>query len=184
VTLPVALQRIAAELEGARSQVLSETNDVSQDQADWHPAGGEWSIADTLEHLAKAEAIACKVVSVTLRRATADGITRPYPSELLEYPWTPPTAPDERWLVPVPELAAPAAGGPIDVLRTTLQEQAPRTFHVLEQLTAIDSRAHMAPHPILGDMDLAQWLRFCAYHLTVHWRQIRELKTNEGFPRR
>ena len=100
----------------------------------------------------------------------------------LHLPWKPPTDVDTPWLVPVPEPAAPVSGQPIEHLRQQLTEQAQRTRPVLERLADVDPRAHMARHPIIGDMDLAQWLRFCAYPLAIHERQVRIVKPSAGFP--
>lgn len=180
--LPPALQRIAVEVEHERAHVLAEVTGLSQAQADWKPAPGEWSIGEALDHLARAEALSGRMISASLKRAAETGPLPPYPGVIAEFPWSPPTAGD-RWMVQAPEPAAPVAGKPIEALRRALAEQSEWTAKVLARLATVDPRACAVRHPIIGDMDLAQWCRFAAYHLRIHLRQIQDVRAAAGFPR-
>lgn len=181
-TLPPALQHIAAEIEDERARVLAEVAGLSQAQADWKPALGEWSIGEVLDHLARAEALSGRMIGAALKRAAEARPLAPYPSAIAEFPWSPPT-PGDRWMVQAPEPAAPVAGKPIEALRRDLAGQSEWTAKMLARLATVDPRACAVRHPIIGDMDLAQWCRFAAYHLRIHLRQIRDAKAAAGFPR-
>lgn len=179
--LPRALQRISDELDAMRARVLGEVAGLSERQGEWKPGPGEWSVGEVLDHLVKAEGIGGKLISVTLKRAEERGALLPYPGEVEEFPWTPPT-PDDRWMVQVPEPAAPTSSQPIEGLRKAMSEQAHWTRKTLERLAGVDPRGYAARHPILGEMNLAQWCRFAAFHMRVHLRQIQEVKRAAGFP--
>lgn len=181
--LPRALRRIAHELEAWRHRVLEEVAELSQQQADWTPAPQEWSIGEVLHHLAIAEGLGGRLISVTLRRAADRGTLRPYPREIEEFKWKSPT-PDHRWLVRAPEPAVPLHGQPVERLRKAVIEQGQWTRKVLARLAEVDPRAYTARHPILGDLNLAEWCCFAAYHMRVHLQQIQDIKGAVGFPGR
>ena len=181
--LPPALQSIADELATWRARVLDEVGGLSEHQAAWRPPADSWSIREVLHHLVIAEGLGGRVSTATLRRAAERGPLAAYPQECEAdvLAWDPPTA-DDRWPVEVPEPAVPTDREPLAALREALATQAQRTAAVLDRLAAIDPRAVTAAHPLLGEMNLAQWARFAAYHLRVHLRHIQDIKAAPGFP--
>lgn len=130
--LPRALRRLADELERRRGDVLAEVDGISQRQADWRPAHDRWSLGEVLHHLVLAEGIAGKMVSVALKRVADAGPLPPYPAEVDAFWWRAPS-PDDRWLVRVPEPAAPTHGQPIDALREAFTTQRALIEKVLQQ---------------------------------------------------
>jgi len=180
--LPRALKEIGDGLERRRAQVLGEIQGLSQRQADWKPGADEWSVGEVLHHLVVAEGIAGKIVSVTVKRTADAGSLLPYPSDVHAFSWQPPS-PDDRWLVRVPEPAAPTYGQPIDGLREGMTKQGALTEQVLQRLADLDPRAVSAVHPLIGAMNAAQWYIFCEYHMHVHLRQLRDLTADRRFPR-
>lgn len=179
--LPRALRAIADELERRRGEVLAEVEGISQRQADWRPAHDQWSLGEVLHHLVLAEGIAGRMVSVAVKRVADAGSLPPYPTEVDAFSWRAPS-PDDRWLVRVPEPAAPTHGQPIDGLRKAFTTQRTLTEKVLQRLTQIDPRAITTVHPLIGDMNAAQWYLFCEYHMRVHLRQIKDVKAAPAFP--
>jgi len=179
--LPRALRGIADELERRRGEVLAEVEGISQRQADWRPAHDHWSLGEVLHHLVLAEGIAGKVVSVAVKRVAEAESLPPYPAEVDAFSWRAPS-PDDRWLVRVPEPAAPNHGQPIDALREAFTTQRALTEKVLQRLTQIDPRAITTVHPLIGEMNAAQWYLFCEYHMRVHLRQMKDAKAAPAFP--
>ena len=179
--LPRALRGIADELEGRRTEVLAEVEGLSQHEADWRPARDQWSLGEVLHHLVLAEGIAGKMVSVAVKRVVDAGPVPPYPAEVDAFPWQAPSR-DDRWLVRVPEPAAPTHGQPIDALREAFTTQRDLTEKVLQRLAVLDPRAITTRHPLIGDMNAAQWYVFCEYHMRVHLRQMKDVKAAPAFP--
>lgn len=172
--LPPALQRIAMDIETGRARVLAEFDGLAQWQADWQPAPGQWSAGEALDHLVRAESVSGRMIAAALKRA---GTLPPYPEGIEEFAWAPPTAADEEWVVPAPDIATPAAGQALPALTASMRAQARWTRALLERLAGVDPRACVLPHPILGPMDAAQWCRFAAYHMGVHRRQIGDVRS-------
>ena len=179
--LPRALRRIADELERRRAEVLAEVEGISQRQADWRPAHDQWSLGEILHHLAVAEGIAGKMVSLAVKRVVGGGSLPQYPAEVDAFSWRAPS-PDDRWLVRVPEPAAPTHGQPIDALRKAFTTQRMLTEKVLQRLTEVDPRAITAVHPLIGEMNAALWYLFCEYHMRVHLRQMKNVKAGPALP--
>lgn len=153
--LPHALQEIADGLEHRRAQVLAEVEGLSQSQADWKPAPDQWSLGEVLHHLVLAEGIAGKMVSVAIKHAAEAGRLPRYPADVHAFPWQQPS-PDDRWIVRVPEPAAPTHGQPIADLREAMAKQRALTGKVMQRLAAVDPRAITAVHPLIGEMNAAQ----------------------------
>jgi len=172
--LPVALAKIADEIDAARGRVLGLVADTPQAQAYWQPSTDAWSIAEVLDHLIRAEEGSARLIAGLAKRATA---SPPYPDGLIEFAWHPPTS-DERWNVMVPDpAAAPSFGRPVADLGENLLGQGVLTRRALARLTEFDPRAVTFAHVLIPEpMNLAQWGRFIAYHLRVHARQIEDLK--------
>ena len=107
---------------GSTAQVLAEVEGLSQSQADWKPAPDQWSLGEVLHHLVLAEGIAGKMVSGAIKHAAEAGRLPPYPADVHAFPWQQPS-PDDRWVVRVPEPAAPTHGQPIADLREAMAKQ-------------------------------------------------------------
>lgn len=179
--LPRALEEIADGLEHRRAQVLGEVAGLSQSQADWRPGPDQWSLGEVLHHLVLAEGIAGKMVSVAIKHAAEAGPLPPYAADIDAFAWQPPT-PDDRWVVRVPEPAAPTHGQPIAALREAMAKQRSLTEKVLQRVAAVDPRVITAVHPLIGNMNAAQWAIFCEYHMRVHLRQMKDVKAAPVFP--
>jgi hypothetical protein len=174
--LPVALARIADEIDESRARVLRLVADVSQPAADWRAHATAWSVGQVIDHLIRAEAASARVIAGLAKRAVA---APPYPADLSEFAWQPPTT-DDTWDVMVPDPSAePEFGRPIETLRAELAAQRALTARAIERLTTFDPRAVTVPHVLIDTpLNLAQWGRFIAYHLRVHARQIEEILAN------
>jgi hypothetical protein len=46
----------------------------------------------------------------------------------------------------------------------------------------VDPRAITAVHPLIGEMNGAQWIIFCEYHMHVHLGQLKDIKAAPAFP--
>jgi hypothetical protein len=121
------------------------------------------------------------MVSVTVKRAADAGSAPLYPGAVDAFPWQAPSR-DDRWPVRVPEPAAPTHGQPIDALREKFRTQRGLTEKVLHRLAELDPRAISVVHPLIGDMNAAQWYVFCDYHMRVHLRQMKDVKAAPTFP--
>ena len=70
---PAPVESLWNDLESVRAQLLKEAEALSQAQADWRPAEGEWSIGEILHHVMLAEVGTSKLTSKLLRDALRRG---------------------------------------------------------------------------------------------------------------
>jgi hypothetical protein len=180
MTLPPAVQAIWDEMESVRGQVLAEAGALSQAQADWRPAPGEWSIGEILNHLAIAETNTGKLTTKLTREAEAAGAIRPYPTGLTRFASLPARNPHGTQ---APEIVRPQANLPIDKLLDDLRGVRARSRQSLEKIGGLDPRPLTFKHFALGDLDLAQWWMLQATHDRVHLEQLRAVTAAPGFPR-
>ena len=139
------------------------------------PAPGRWSCAEVLEHLLRVERQVVKLLGRVVREAIAAGLGP-------ETETSPVLSPQqEAWLLDrerrdtSPAPAAPRAG--IDAASAWAALAETRT-ELLAVLAEADGRALStltAPHPLLGTIDVYQWLGFVGYHEARHAVQIRDL---------
>jgi hypothetical protein len=178
MTLPLALDAIARDLDAVRAEVLREADSLSQAQADWRPSANDWSVGEILHHLTLAEINTGKLTSKLLKE-TGD-TTTPYPSDLAGFaplpPW--PAGPREA-----PPVVRPEKGHPIAQLLHDMRTARERTRQSLERLASVDPRGFTWRHFAFGELDLGQWWMLQARHDRDHLQQLRRIKTTPGFPR-
>jgi hypothetical protein len=177
--MPAPIAALWTDLEAVRGRVLAEVQDLSQAQADWQPAPGEWSIGEVLHHLALAETGFGKLTSKLLRDA-GDGAA-PWPADLAALTPLPPPPPGPG---KAPEQALPTGGQPIAKLVDELRAVRERTRQTIERLGGVDPRPLRFAHPAFGSMDLGQWWQLQVRHDGDHLQQIRAVKAAAGFPPR
>ncbi|MBI4892066.1 MAG: DinB family protein [Acidobacteria bacterium] len=168
-------------LHASRKQFLDALAGLSEKQLMWKPSPDSWSIFEIAEHLARAEdqipALVAKAMQVP---AAADR--------------KPPTrAEDEKILKSVAvrdqKFKAPASLVPagtymnIGDLIAAFKASRDRNIAYIRD-TQDPLRAHVAPHPVLGNLDGLQWYLLIAGHTERHVLQMKEVKEQPGFPKK
>ena len=161
--------KIARQLGRLEPMVLSPLHGLSGD--DWHRApDGKWSVAQIIHHLAIG---VDSTAEVFLRRAESDGMQRRaspqqtmlrhlalgigrFPSGL-ESPKG--ALPDER---PEPEL-----------VQAQFRMGVERYHEIASDWPTERQESVFVNHPILGDLNFPEWVRFHYVHSRHHARQIR-----------
>lgn len=180
MVLPAAVEALWSELEAVRGEVLREVEGLSQAQADWRPADGEWSAGEIVHHLTLAEVNTGKLTSKLLKEAEAAGRLTSFPADLGGFAPLPPPPPMP---MQAPLVVKPAAGQPIARLVAEMRAARERSRQSIERLGAVDPRVLTWTHFSLGELNLAQWWMLQARHDGDHLRQLRRLKAAPGFPR-
>ncbi|HWC02159.1 MAG TPA: DinB family protein [Methylomirabilota bacterium] len=178
MTLPLAIDAIARELDAVRAEILGEADGLSQAQVDWRPAVDDWSVGEILHHLTLAEINTGKLTSKLLKETGAPAA--PYPPDLTGFAPLPawPAGPREA-----PPVVRPGKGHPIGQLLHDMRAARERSRQSLERLATVDPRAFTWRHFALGEMDLGQWWMLQAHHDRDHLQQLRRIKKSPGFPR-
>jgi len=173
-------EAVLGKLTATRQLLLDTVQDVSEEQANWSPGEGRWSILQYVEHLAISD----------------DGLIALI-HKALESPAQPET-PEERkareekirqTAVPRGVNQAPERLKPVGRFATlaeaveAFQAARARTLEFGKTTTA-DLRSHFSPHRVFGPLDAYQWLMANGRHVESHVGHIREILAMEALPRR
>lgn len=143
---------------------------------DWRPGPDRWSVAEATEHVTAVLrdvhhlAIAGFGAAPPLpedRRITDEFLVRLLADRSRPRPAPEPVRPTGRWSTRAEMLEVFAAS---------------RDGLIQWASTAGDLRRLIAPHPLLGPLDGAQWILFAAAHTARHARQVTEITASPGYP--
>ena len=165
-------------LEQTRDGVVESVKGLSEAQMKFKAAPERWSVAETLEHIAKAEDFIFQNFTDQVMKAHAGPAGRdtakidamvlamiPDRSHKAQAP--PPLVPTSSWT-------------PAESLDHFLKSRA-KTIAFLESTP--DLREHAADSPLGQPLDAYEWLLFIGAHSERHTKQILEVKADPGFPK-
>lgn len=135
--------------------------------------GGEWSIAEILEHLVLAETGTSKAIRKTLKENAGRLPAYPADDSMIS---AGELDPSRAKMTEAPEVARPRGShGKEEILG--LASQAREATRVsLEMLAGADPRSAEFPHPFFGSMNLYEWpYRFILEHERQHHPQIERI---------
>ena len=194
----------------ARRTTLALVSDLSQDQMDFMPVGGKWSIGENLDHLLLSEKVyrnqflqlitlAKQGKNPVLRVTLRDVDFAPFflPKSLLPLVEAPfsmmtqfvPNAVKEFMIrypfLPGqnPDVARPARGRPAGALRQELDTSIQRTTELLLANAELDYGKMIARHPMIGVNNVIELLRIVALHEQRHHAQIAAVRNSLRFPK-
>jgi hypothetical protein len=167
-------------LEKTRAGVLEATKGLSEAQWNFKPAADRWSVAEVTEHIAATEdylmnTIQEKVMKAPARTGADD--VKAIDKMVLQ------KIPDRTSKVQAPEPLRPTNrfGSPKDSLKHFKESRA-KTIDFLKKTH--DLREHAVDSPLGQKLDGYQWVLFTAAHSERHTKQILEVKTDPGFPKK
>jgi hypothetical protein len=176
---PEPVDKLWRDLEAVRGDVLKEAVPLSQSQVEWRPRETDWSVGEILHHLTLAEIATGKLTTKLTREAEASGAAKPFPADLRDLP---PLSAAPAASAGAPPVVWPERGKPIGDLLADMKAVRERSRQSMDKLAALDPRALVFKHFALGDLDVSQWWRLQVQHDGIHLRQIREVKSSQGFP--
>jgi|FLYL01.1.fsa_nt_gi hypothetical protein len=135
---------------------------VSEEQAGYRPAEGEWCIKEAVAHCAYTDR------SVNQDVARMAGVP-PVTGEVQQV----------RALGLVPE---DLAALPIEDLRRELAALYEETRALARRLAEGGKLEASAPHPLFGALNAKEWLAFHRVHAIDHIRQVEAIKASPGYP--
>jgi uncharacterized damage-inducible protein DinB len=164
-------------LEDTRQAFLKAIDDVSEAQWKFKAGPDRWSIAEVAEHIAISEETILGMIQTKMLAApppSGPGIT----DEKLIAGIT-----DRSQKATAPEMLKPVnKWATREALTTDFNAARDKTIAWVKS-TKEDLRAHAAPHPVFGPLDVHQWVLMLAGHSARHTAQIEEVKTQNGYPK-
>ncbi|WP_440117538.1 DinB family protein [Paenibacillus sp. QZ-Y1] len=150
-----------------RSQIREAVSGLNEEQLNLRPAPEQWSIMQVLRHLNLMEGLIVKQSELALKKeemVTVD--KKPYELSLDR----------SRSVEAPPHLQPPAEPEALADVRHDLAEshQALADLAIHHDLDLLRSKSF--PHPVFGEMDVAQWVDFASYHEERHLAQMLDIK--------
>jgi hypothetical protein len=144
-------------IEEQRATLLALLDGVSEEQAAFHPASDQWSIADVLRHVIAAEEGVARIVG-----SLARGVV-----------------PEERR-----ELGShiPDEGQPLARLIERLHASRADLLARIRGWPASPDLAATFEHPFFGPLNCKGWVAFQRLHDADHIGQLQQIKAAEGWP--
>src|SRR5258707_3685113 len=161
-------------LDAARARVLGEAARLPRDRWGIRPEPDRWSVAEVVWHLQRVERGIAKVIAQRVGEARASG--HPTESDTASMMH----ALDGRHVADrtVPIVAPPRVSPPESVDPADVEVQLEQSRALLRAAIAdadglaLGSITH--PHPMLGEINLYQWILFVGQHEARHAGQIAE----------
>jgi hypothetical protein len=165
-------------LEDTRRAFLKSIETVSEAQWTFKASPESWSIAEVAEHIGISEETILGMITSQMLAAPA-----PKPGQGMS---------DEKLIAGVTDRSkkakAPEMLKPVN--RWATKEALVKDFNAARdktidwvKTTTEDLRAHAAPHPAFGPLDVHQWILLLAGHSARHTAQIEEVKTAPLYPK-
>jgi len=165
-------------LEQTRDGVVESVKGLSEAQMKFKAAPERWSVAETLEHIAKAEDFIFQNVTDQVMKAPAGPAgrdTAKIDAAILTM------VPDRSHKAQAPKELVPTGNWtPAESLDHFLGSRATMTAF-LESTP--DLREHVADSPFGQPWDTYEWVLFIAAHSERHTKQILEVKADPNFPK-
>jgi uncharacterized damage-inducible protein DinB len=166
-------------LEESRERLLHMAQGLSREQLHHRAAPGQWTVAECVEHIAIVEGLVLGSIQRTLEAG-------PDPSKRSAM-----EGKDDTLVANVagrvtrlqaPDVLTPTGRWPDEQLLNEFEAARHRTRDFAAS-TAADLRRHFYKHPVIGELDLYQWLLLIAAHCDRHRAQSEGVMASPGFPR-
>lgn len=150
---------------------------LSPEQWQFRTEPGRWSVAECVEHITTVEGRVLDIIEKTLESGADPSKSNAMKDDVL--------VADVAGRVTrfqAPEFLQPAGRWPHEELLKEFDRARQRT-HDFAANTTGDLRRHFFKHPVLGELDLYQWLLLIAAHCDRHRAQGEEVMASAGYPR-
>lgn len=169
------VQELIEDAAAHRDRLWKSIEGISEEEAQRPPAEGKWSIAEILDHLLKSETATMKLYQRKLAEAqqrqilpdNRPGSERGSLDHMREQFRQPGRAPD---------IVVPEAGKPLSQLRQSLEQSRQRLLGLIDSLSEYDLSQLTHPHPLLGELNLYQWILVGGQHELRHAKQIERIR--------
>ena len=177
------VQELVDTISSYRQTLLDEVSALSETQLDYKPGDGEWSISDILHHLALTDDANLKLTFRALKHAEERNLPEdPTPDESALNCLAPHSETIRNTRAQAPEFVAPQSHLPAQDSIARLKASREKMLESIERLGRYDLSQLKYRHPLLGELDMYQWILIAGGHERRHTAQIGRIKAAAGFP--
>ena len=166
-------------LAESRERLLRMAQRLTREQLHYCAAPGRWTVAECVEHIAIVEGRVLGSIQRTLetgpdssKRSAMEGKDDALVANVA----------GRATRLQAPDVLAPTGRWPDEQLLKEFEGVRHQTRDFAAS-TAADLRRHFFKHPVIGELDLYQWLLLIAAHCDRHRAQSEEVMASPGFPR-
>jgi hypothetical protein len=170
-------------IEKADARFTASVAGLTEAQENFRPAPDRWTVAENAEHISIVNSGFLRLTYKLLKKAEAE----PQPA-IADLELLPVTMTDKCELKPgkwsAPEMVLPQGG--VCVADAVAKNRAviDDLFNLRARLEMVDLSGQSWNHPLLGQLNLYQWLLLLGEHEERHRLQIEVVKASPSFPRR
>lgn len=169
------ITELLAHLDRERQTLREAVDAVPVDARQHRRRPDSWSVAEILEHLGIVERQLTHLVKSAVASARAKGLRRE--EETSPIMWTVPMKVllDRNRQIPAIERVQPTGGMDAETAWQRLEGSRASLRGALLDVDGLALGDVVYPHPVLGNLNLYQWIGFIGGHEARHADQIREL---------
>lgn len=162
-------------LDAARKELRAAIDSVPAHARNTHPADNQWSVAQVLDHLTIVDKRVAMGVGKWIADARASGLGPETQTTSVAG-----TIPNEKIVdrsrkVEAPEEIRPRNDVDAETAWTELEQARAKLREAFATGDGLALEQVVQPHPVLGPINIYQWMLFCASHEARHTLQIREI---------
>jgi hypothetical protein len=167
-------------LEESRAVLLSALSAIPEDRRGARPDQGAWTASQVIEHLALVEGSVAQLLERRAARARDEGLGPDGEASSIlgcidEYHLE-----NRTRRIEAPEMVRPRSDVDADAALASLGESRRALRVAMERVEGLDLGAMRARHPVLGELDLYQWLVMLGRHERRHAQQLEALRDALG----
>jgi hypothetical protein len=170
------LEEIVNEIEAARAELIHSVSDLDEAATGACADPGQWSIGEILHHLVLMENLVTMLLEKQIPRAKDRGISADTSTESLIHSldrFSIETVVDK---ITAPQSVVPAKGLTKGELLSLLSDSRQKLRRSISAADGTDLSQMHFPHPVLGRMDMYQWILYVGKHERRHIAQIERTK--------
>jgi uncharacterized damage-inducible protein DinB len=174
---PGEREALLKNLAESRERLLRVAERLSSEQWHYRPAPDRWSVAECVEHITTVEGRVLGLIQKTLESGPDASKSNAMKDEALFA-----DVAGRVTRFQAPEMLRPTGRWPCEELLKEFEGARQRTREFAGS-TEAELRQHFFRHPVLGELDLYQWLLLVTAHCDRHRAQSEEVMGSAGFPR-
>jgi uncharacterized damage-inducible protein DinB len=169
------LEEIWTETESARERLLAFVTAIPDASFDRRREPGGWSVAEVLHHLCRMEDVVTSLLSRQAARAREKGTGPDVGGESLLHSLDRFSIETVSDRIKAPDSVAPRTGLAKGELLSLLHASRAQLRKTLEEAADVDLSRLQFPHPVLGRIDMYQWVLYLGKHEMRHLGQIERI---------
>jgi hypothetical protein len=155
-------------------RLLALIGSLDADEIDRLPEGGEWTIANIVEHVSIVETGMTRICAKLLRKAEAEGRSGDGSISFSDL-FAAKTMEIADLKLEAPDLVKPTCEQPIEESLKKLNDNQQRLEELRLSFEKSDSTNYRFPHPFLGELSAGEWLMLIGGHKARHIKQIEKM---------